>query len=230
MPSLLAEAFLKLPQPQPGDDPDLMTAALRGPMREFRTEVRARYTEGTLQRVLASGDDVSRRAAALALGLVGSMKSNRPVADALRDTDGLVRDFAADALWEIWFRGETPARGDKLREAMALPDQLQVVAALDDLVREAPDFAEAYNQRAIVYFRRGEYARAAADCEKVLRLNPVHFGAASGMGQCYLRLRKPRAALRAFQRAFDIHPHLDNLGDTIRELQEALDDRKRDAE
>ncbi len=220
--SLLVEAYLKLPQPQPGDDPDLAAAGLRGPMREFRSEVRARYTEGTLQRLLLSEDELSRRAAALALSLVGTMKSNRAMANALRDADPVVRDHASEGIWEIWFRGDTPERGAQLQEVTRLPDQQQILAALDDLIRGASDFAEAYNQRAIVHFRRGEYAKAVADCEKVLRLNPVHFGAASGMGQSYLRMNKPRAALRAFQRALDINPHLDDLRETVRDLQAAL--------
>ena len=32
----------------------------------------------------------------------------------------------------------------------------------------APQFAEAYNQRAILYFQMKDYARSIADCEKVL--------------------------------------------------------------
>lgn len=220
--SLLVEAYLQLPQPQLGDDPDLVEAGMRGPLREFRSEVRAKYTEGTLQRLLISEDEASRRAAALALSLVGTMKSNRAMATALRDADPIVRHYANEGIWEIWFRGDTIERGVQLQEATRLPDQQQIMAALDDLIRSANDFAEAYNQRAIVHFRRGEYGKAVTDCERTLRLNPVHFGAASGMGQSYLRMNKPRAALRAFQRALDINPHLDDLRDTVRELQAAL--------
>ena len=60
------------------------------------------------------------------------------------------------------------------------------------------------------------------DCESTLRLNPHHFGAAAGLGQCYLKLGKPRAALRAFHTALAINPGLDQLRDTIRSLEEAL--------
>src|SRR5206468_12941874 len=95
-------------------------------------------------------------------------------------------------------------------------------AALDDLIRNAPEFAEPFNQRAIWYFKRGEYARAVEDCEAALRLNPFHFGAAAGMGQCFLKMKKRRAALRAFRQAVDINPTFDHLHDTIRALEEAL--------
>lgn len=229
---LLVEAYLKLPQPQSGDDPDLLEAGMQDAMRAFRDEVRAKYTEGTLQRLLQAAPESVRRAAALALGLVGTMRSNQRLAAALRDPDRLVRKFAADSLWEIWFRGTSPDLARQLRQATALPDAAQILGALDDLIREFPDFAEAYNQRAILLFRRGDYGKSVSDCEAALRLNPFHFGAASGLGQCYVRMNKPRAALRAFRQALEINPDLVNLKDTITGLEAALGDgfRERDAD
>ncbi len=227
---LLVEFYAKLPQPRPGDDPDLLQAGVEGAMREFRDEVCAKYTEGTLQRLLTADDEQVRRAAALALGLVGTMRSNLALAAALQDADPLVRKFAADSLWEVWFRGDEADHGRRLRKAVKLPDHARAVAALDELIRESPSFAEAYNQRAVLFFRRGEYGRSVADCEAALRLNPAHFGAASGMGQCYLRMNKPRAALRAFRQALAIHPHLDEVRDAVRDLEAALGDGARDGD
>ena len=57
----------------------------------------------------------------------------------------------------------------------------------------------------------------------MLRLNPYHFGAAAGLGQCYQRMNKPRAALRALKQALEITPGLD-LSEVIRELEAALGD------
>lgn len=220
--SLLVESYAKLPQPQPGDDPDLLEAGLQEAMRAFREEVLEKYTEGTLQRILTAGDNMARRAAALALGFVGTMRSNLALAVALKDEDGPVRNNAEDSLWEIWFRGDEPDHGWQLQQAMTLPDHARALAAMDELIREYPDFAEAYNQRAILLFRRGEYRRSATDCETVLRLNPVHFGAAAGMGQCQLRMNRPRAALRAFRQALAIHPWMDEVRDAVRDLEAAL--------
>lgn len=220
---LLVEFYMKLPQPQQGDDPDLLQAGLQDGMKEFRDEVLNKYTEGTLQRLLASPDNTIRRATALALGLVGTMKSNAILAGSLKDKDRLVRKFAADSIWEIWFRGGSTDQNWQLQQAMRLPELMQSLAALNDLVSSAPEFAEARNQRAICHFRRGEYNRAVADCEAVLRMNPYHFGAAAGLGQCYQRMNKPRAALRALKQALDINPGLD-LREVIRELEAALGD------
>jgi tetratricopeptide (TPR) repeat protein len=217
--SLLVGLFDRLPEPRPGDDEDLWAAGVQEAMREFRDGVRERYTEGTLQRILATADDVkARRAAALALGLTGTVAAAPTVAAALHDDDPLVRRFAVGSLWELWFRGGTPEQNARLHEAASEPDAVKARAELDDLIRTAPAFAEAHNQRAIWFFKRGEFARAVEDCETVLQLNPHHFGAAAGMGQCLLKLNRPQAALRAFRRALDINPDLD-LHDTVRALE-----------
>jgi tetratricopeptide (TPR) repeat protein len=220
--SLLVEMFDRLPELRPGDDEDLWAAGAQEALREFRKAVQARYTEGTLQRILAASELKPRRAAALALGLIGSMESNPVVAVALRDGDTLVQRFAADALWELWFRGGTVDQNFRLREAARNPDATKARAELDDLIRQAPDFAEAYNQRAIWFFKKGEFARAVDDCEVVLRLNPYHFGAAAGLGQCLAKLGKPRAAIRAYRTALELNPALEHLRDTIRELERSL--------
>jgi tetratricopeptide (TPR) repeat protein len=219
---LLLEMFDRLPELKPGDDEELWAAGVQDAMREFRTAVRERYTEGTLARLLSSTDVRTRRAAVLALGLIGTIEVNPAVAAVLRDEDPLVQRFASDALWELWFRGGTAEQNRLLEQAARDRDQLKARAELDALIRQAPNFAEAYNQRAIWFFKRGEFARAVDDCEAALRLNPYHFGAAAGLGQCYLKLGKPRAALRAFRNAIEINPSLEHLRDTIRSLEEAL--------
>lgn len=215
--------FARLPEIQPGDDEDLWAAGIHDAMRDFRTAVHERYTEGTLQRTLLSPDVKTRRASALALGLIGTMDSNPIVAAALGDRDILVQKFAADALWELWFRAGTADQNWRLREATRNPDASKARAELDELIRQAPSFAEAYNQRAIWFFKRGEFARAVEDCEATLRLNPFHFGAAAGLGQCLMKLGKPRGAIRAFRMALDINPALEHLHDTILQLERSLD-------
>jgi tetratricopeptide (TPR) repeat protein len=220
---LLVELYDRLPELKPGDDEDLWAAGVQEAMREFRTAVRQRYTEGTLQRLLASDDVKIRRATVLALGLMGTMDSNPAVAAVLHDGDPIVQRFAADAMWELWFRGGTAEQNRRLRQAVGETDPAKVRAELDELIRSAPNFAEAYNQRAIWFFKRGEFARAVEDCDVVLRLNPHHFGAAAGLGQCCVKLGKPRAAIRAFRTALEINPALEHLHDTIRTLQEAIE-------
>ena len=213
--------YRELPQLQAPDDPDLWAARMHDALRVYRRQVGRWYTEGTLQRLLTHPDPETRRAAVLALGLAGTMESNGPLARVLHDEDSPAARMAADALWQLWFRGGTEEQNSELQRVLHLPDFLQILAGLDDLAREAPRFAEVYNQRAILYFRRGEFARSVADCERVLELNPYHFGAQAGMGQCFMKMRKPRAALRAFRQALQTNPTMTHLSETIETLERA---------
>ena len=104
-----------------------------------------------------------------------------------------------------------------------LSDKYRVITGLDDLAREAPRFAEVFNQRAILYFQRGEFLRSLADCERAIELNPFHFGAQAGMGQCYLKMRRPRSALRAFRQALETNPRMTQLSETIESLERSVD-------
>jgi tetratricopeptide (TPR) repeat protein len=220
---LLVTYFDRLPPLNPGDDEELWAAGAGPHVQRFKDEVRGKYTEGTLSRLLSAADVRTRRASALALGLIGTMGCNQPLAARLRDDDPLVQRLASDALWEVWFRGGTDEENRVLQQAVRENEPAARKAALDDLITLAPEFAEARNQRAIWFFKQGQYPKAIADCEVVMRLNPVHFGAAAGMGQCFLKLKKPRAALRAFRQALDINPTLEHLHETIQALREALD-------
>jgi tetratricopeptide (TPR) repeat protein len=80
-------------------------------------------------------------------------------------------------------------------------------------------FAEAYNQRAIVRFLRDQYEESIADCRKTVRLMPSHFGAWAGMGHCFLHLGQMPHALKAYERALAINPHLTGLRETMAEIQ-----------
>jgi tetratricopeptide (TPR) repeat protein len=67
------------------------------------------------------------------------------------------------------------------------------------------------------------YEEAVDDCERVLALNPHHFGAASGMGLCLWSLKRTAAALAAFERALEIHPGLTVIRRHTETLRDELD-------
>jgi tetratricopeptide (TPR) repeat protein len=193
---------------------------------KFKRAVEARYNEASLERLLEAPDPQVRQAAVLALGLSGTMAVNASLAARLHDEDVTVRALADEALWSVWFRADLPEHNEELQRLIRLrvgsQSAAQVEAAFTALIRRAPRFAEAYNQRAVFHFRRGDFAKAIADCEKVLKLNPYHFGAASGLGQCFLRQKKLRAALRTYRRAARINPNLDGIQEAIASLERML--------
>jgi tetratricopeptide (TPR) repeat protein len=217
----------ELPNPQ-GEEPKDWEARLRTGLERFKELVVARYTEGTLHRLLHHTDARVRRACLLALGLTGTMKnSNAVAADLLHDQDRAVRKFAADALLNLWMQADTEAHNQELRRLGEVRDRRKKRAGLDALINEAPKFAEAFNQRAILHFQNEEWHKSIADCERTLKLNPYHFGAAAGMGRCYLQLGRHRAALKAFRHALRIHPGLEEVEETVRALENALGEEGR---
>jgi len=222
--ALLVELFQQLPAIPEGDFLAGRSAELQLHLERFREAVASTYTEGTLQRLLTSTAVQTRRAAILALGLQGTMLSNAAIAACLHDDEPQVSRLAADALWNIWFRAEGEAHKRELQRLTQLKPTQKVLRGLNALIEKAPGFAEAYNQRAIYYFHQGEYQKALADCEQTLKLNPFHFGAQSGMAHCLVKLRKPRAALRAYRNALRIYPDLEDIAEAIRSLEESLGD------
>jgi tetratricopeptide (TPR) repeat protein len=228
---LILQYYQLLPEHRFEEEPADWPKQFRKALAKFKRAVEARYFESTLERLLLSHHPETRQSATLALGLLGSIKVNASVAHRLHDEDPTVRQLAADALWSVWFRADSPDNNQELQRLMQLgasderPEE--VLTGFDALIRKAPRFAEAYNQRAIYFFQRGEYARAITDCEKVLRLNPYHFGAASGMGQCFMKQKKLRAALRIYRRANRINPNLDGVRDVIQSLERMLGEDKK---
>ena len=223
---LLVEFFNHLPDRRASQGAE-GGKALQRALATFKKRVAERYTEGTLLRLLESADPRTRRAALLALALVGSMDVNAALAARLRDDDGDVCRAAVDALWSLWFRADTPAHNDELQRLSRLRDREKALAGLDALIQKAPNFAEAYNQRAIVAFRLKQFDRSIADCEKVMQLNPYHFGAQAGLAQGLLQLRRHKAALKAFRHALRLNPNMDGIAETIRALENALGEEGR---
>jgi tetratricopeptide (TPR) repeat protein len=128
----------------------------------------------------------------------------------LKDDELEVREAAAQELWRRWFEQKGKIGLQLLERSQTLQDQgamNEAEAMLSQTIRSMPDFAEAWNRRAVVYFMQGRYRKAISDCHQTLALNPFHFGALHGMGLCYLRLLEYRQASQAFRQALLIQPH-----------------------
>jgi tetratricopeptide (TPR) repeat protein len=197
-------------------------ARRRAALHLFNQKVREKYLEGTLMRLAQTECPQVRKSAVFALGQVGTLDSNDLLARSLHDLDGEIAEVAAASLWRVWFRGAETSASDELYRIVRLRDADQAILALDALLTTAPTFAEAFNQRAILFYRTGQFDRAAKDCARAVKLNPHHFAAQAGMGQCLLRLRRQAAALKAFRVALRINPRLDGVAATVRALENAL--------
>lgn len=120
-------------------------------------------------------------------------------------------DAMVAEIWKLWLQSGRPELDAAMQQAIAFMGQgLPALAmpVLDDLVARAPDWAEAWNKRATVLYLLGEHDRSLADIERVLALEPRHFGALAGSGLIRMAKGENRAALAAFRRALEINPFL----------------------
>ena len=128
----------------------------------------------------------------------------------LKNSDATIREQATQELWQIWFEQKGVLGVEIIRQAQIALEAGNVAEAekvLTELITNQPDFAEAWNRRAVLYYTEGRYRQAIGDCEAVIRLNPVHFGALHGLGLCYAALGDYRMAIGFFQQALEIQPH-----------------------
>ncbi len=87
-------------------------------------------------------------------------------------------------------------------------DYAGAIAILDRLVALAPDWAEAWNQRATMRFLADDLDGSLADCERVLELEPKHFGALSGQALILMRQGRFDTAQSILRKAVEIDPFL----------------------
>ena len=157
----------------------------------FRRSVLARYTDGTLARLVRSGGTQARRAAVLALGLNGTFDANPVVAAALRDPDPTVRDLAQQRpSGHLVLRRQPRAQ----RDAPGGPRSQRPPAPSGGLRpghpagRPLSPVRRGIQSSAIAAFFLDRLPDSEADCLRTLERNPYHTGALSGLGQCYIRM------------------------------------------
>ena len=132
---------------------------------------------------------------------------------------------AEQQIWQIWSESEDPLVNRLIRDGVQAMAAEQLAVALDYFNRTvelAPDFAEGWNKRATVYYLMDNYQASVLDIERTLELEPRHFGALSGLGMIYDAIDEPEAALRSFEAAVAVNPHLDGPRQRIEALRRQL--------
>lgn len=128
----------------------------------------------------------------------------------LKNPDSELRDRATQDLWRFWFQQKGASGLELLERSQMLLETGQVLEAealLTRMVADLPDFTEAWNRRAVLYYAQGQYRKSLDDCQQVISLAPYHFGALHGEGLCHAALGNYVEAIQAFRRALDVQPH-----------------------
>lgn len=128
----------------------------------------------------------------------------------LKNPNEIIRQQATEELWRRWFNQKGVCGWEILQRGQVLLSQGKIVdaeALLTQLINDQPDFAEAWNRRAVLYYITQQYQKSLADCQMVVKLNPIHFGALHGMGLCHAAIGNYHAAIQAFHQALEIQPY-----------------------
>lgn len=127
-------------------------------------------------------------------------------------------------IWRTWMQSDDPTVQSLMTRGVAAMSQELYSAALavfDEMVTVAPDFAEGWNKRATVNFLMGDFPASVVDIRRTLELEPRHWGALAGLGQIYMMLDEPEAALKPLRRALEVNPFLDGVRMMINDAEAA---------
>jgi tetratricopeptide (TPR) repeat protein len=133
-----------------------------------------------------------------------------------------------DRIWAIWMASDSDTCNllmSRVKDATEDKDYDLAIKLLDAIVTIKPDYVEAWNRRATLYYVKHEYGRALADIREVLTREPRHFGALAGLGLILQDIGDDKHALEAYQAALAIDPHLRNLPDVVKTLREKVEGR-----
>lgn len=132
----------------------------------------------------------------------------------------------ADAIERIWQYSGSPTIDLLMeRSAKALGEKKNDLALkfLNYAVELAPDFTEAWNRRAYVYFLNNDFEHALGDLRRTLALDPNHFKALEGLAQILREVGQKKGALRAFKKLIDVYPYWAGAQQAVEELEREVE-------
>ncbi len=114
-------------------------------------------------------------------------------------------------IWKQWMQSGDDEIDELMQKAMKKRrsyDYRGAIEVLNKIIKQKPDYAEGWNQRATVYFHQEKYEESLIDIAKTLELEPRHFGSLAGRAVIRLRQNKPVLAIQNIIHALKFHPYL----------------------
>ena len=108
-------------------------------------------------------------------------------------------------------------------DALRREDPTLALRLLDGIVSYQPTYAEGWNRRAYVHFTQKDYTQALVDLQRVLSLDPRHFKALNGVATIMREIGQKGAALKAYRKLLDIHPHWSDAQQAVKELEREVE-------
>ncbi|MBB5274957.1 tetratricopeptide (TPR) repeat protein [Rhizobium rosettiformans] len=131
----------------------------------------------------------------------------------------------ANAAMATWSESSSPTINLLMQWSAKAAAEKRNAAALDFIDQAIilkPDFVGAWNQRATLHFTMGNYQKSVSDIEKVLDLEPRHFGAIAGLAGILTERGSKDAALKAWERYLEVFPADREAQEIVAKLSEEL--------
>jgi tetratricopeptide (TPR) repeat protein len=142
--------------------------------------------------------------------------------------DDVTAKAIEERIWAVW----TASRSDtanllmtRVKTAIEAKDLDLAITLLDAIVKIKPDYVEAWNRRATIYYLKKDYGHALADIRQVLKREPRHFGALAGFGLILQDIGDDKQALEVYRRALALYPRMERIPDLVKTLQEKIEGR-----
>jgi tetratricopeptide (TPR) repeat protein len=136
--------------------------------------------------------------------------------------------YVENRIWAMWIATDsdtTTLLMSRVKAAVDAKDLDLGIKLLTAIIEIKPDYIEAWNRRATLYYMKKDFEDALADIHEVLKREPRHFGALSGLGMIMQEIGDDKDALEAFRRALAVHPHLEHIPELVKQLSEKVEGR-----
>ena len=128
-------------------------------------------------------------------------------------------------IWSIWNKHPLD---NKLTEKLEFGTELMqygnydyALKVFDNILNKDPQWSEAWNKRATVFFLMKEYKKSLNDIEKVLDIESRHFGALSGQARIFIKLKQYEKAIVSLEKALNFYPSF-RSGELIPEIEKLI--------
>ena len=131
-------------------------------------------------------------------------------------------------IWATWMVSPSDTANllmQRARAAIEGKDSKLALKLLDAIIKIKPNYVEAWNQRATIEYQERRFGAAINDISQVLKREPRHFGALSGLGMIFQEIGDDSEALEAYRRALKIYPRLQRVPDLVKQLSEKVEGR-----
>ena len=131
-------------------------------------------------------------------------------------------------IWLLWMHSRSDTANllmMRVQKAIEEKDLDLAVKLLDAIVKIKPDYVEAWNRRATIFYMKKDYGRSIADIRQVLKLEPRHFGALTGLGLILQDIGDDKQALEVYRRALAVYPRIERVPDIVKTLEEKVEGR-----